>query len=76
MNATVPFRERISCTIPEACAATGIGRSKLYEEITAGRVAIRKVGKRTLVLVHSLERFIDPGPPSSNEQAPESGPPV
>jgi hypothetical protein len=58
MTATVPFRERISCTIPEACSATGIGRSKLYEEITAGRVVTRKVGKRTLVLVQSLEKMI------------------
>jgi hypothetical protein len=54
----VPFRERLSCTIPEACSATGIGRSKLYEEIAAGRVATSKVGKRTLVLVQSLERLV------------------
>jgi hypothetical protein len=65
---TVPFRERISCTIPEACAATGIGRSKLYEEITAGRVVTSKVGKRTLVLVHSLEKLVFPD--SNKPEAP------
>jgi excisionase family DNA binding protein len=60
MNPSIPFRERISCTIDEACAATGLGRSKLYEEIAAGHVAVHKIGKRTLVLVKSLERLIDP----------------
>jgi excisionase family DNA binding protein len=60
MATNVPFRERISCTVDEACSATGIGRAKLYEEIAAGRVEIRKVGRRTLVLIPSLERLVDP----------------
>jgi hypothetical protein len=64
MSANIPFRERISCTIPEACAATGLSRSKLYEEIGGGRVQVSKVGGRTLVLVDSLERLIA-GPSSS-----------
>jgi hypothetical protein len=60
MTATIPFRERLSCTIAEACAATGIGRAKMYEEIGAGRVRTSKVGSRTLVLVNSLVALIDP----------------
>lgn len=59
LNAAVPFRERISCTIPEACQATGIGRTKLYEEIGAGRVEVRKVGARTVVLIDSLLRMLN-----------------
>jgi hypothetical protein len=62
MNASIPFRERISCTIPEACAATGLGRTKMYEEIGAGRVHVRKFGTRTLIVVASLVALIDPGP--------------
>ncbi len=58
------FRERISCTIPQACAATGLGRTKLYEEIGAGRVRTSKVGSRTLVLVESLVALVS---------APEAG---
>jgi excisionase family DNA binding protein len=58
MGTNVPFRERISCTVDEACSATGLGRAKLYEEIAAGRVEVRKVGRRTLVLVPSLERLV------------------
>jgi hypothetical protein len=62
MNASIPFRERISCTIPEACAATGLGRTKMYEEIGAGRIHVRKFGTRTLIVVASLVALIDPGP--------------
>jgi excisionase family DNA binding protein len=54
----IPFRERISCTVPEACVATGLGRTKLYEEIAAGRIETCKVGKRVLVLVSSLENLV------------------
>jgi hypothetical protein len=71
MTSAIPFRERISCTIPEACAATGLGRTKMYEEIGAGRVHVRKFGTRTLIVVASLVALIDPGPnaasaPSAN----------
>jgi hypothetical protein len=61
MSTSIPFRERISCTIPEACAATGLGRTKIYEEIGAGRVQTRKFGTRTLIVVNSLVALIDPG---------------
>jgi excisionase family DNA binding protein len=60
MNVHVPFRDRISCTIDEACHGTGLGRSKLYEEIAAGRVRTAKVGRRVLVLVESLKRLVAP----------------
>jgi hypothetical protein len=60
MAANIPFRERISCTIPEACAATGLGRTKIYEEISAGHVQTSKVGARTLIVVDSLVALIDP----------------
>ena len=37
-------------TIKGFCRAFGIGRSLAYAEITAGRLRIRKAGRRTLVL--------------------------
>jgi hypothetical protein len=61
MTLTIPFRDRISCTIPEASAATGLSRSKLYQEIAAGRVETSKIGGRTLVLIPSLENLIAVG---------------
>jgi len=60
MNTTIPFALRLSCTIDEACQATGIGRTKLYEEMGAGRVQSTTIGKRRLVLVPSLLRLLDP----------------
>jgi excisionase family DNA binding protein len=57
---TIPFAQRLSCTIDEACEATGIGRTKLYEEISAGRVQTTNVGRRRLILVPSLLTMLDP----------------
>ncbi len=57
---TVPFAQRLSCTIAEACEATGLGRTKLYEEMSAGRVQTTTIGKRRLVLVPSLLRLLNP----------------
>jgi excisionase family DNA binding protein len=55
----IPFRERISCTIAEACAATGIGRTKIYEAMSDGRLKSVKVDNRRLVLVASLLQLLD-----------------
>jgi hypothetical protein len=60
MNTTIPFAQRLSCTIGEACQATGIGRTKLYEEMSAGRVQTTNIGKRRLVLVASLLKRLEP----------------
>jgi excisionase family DNA binding protein len=63
MTTTIPFAARLSCTIDEACQATGIGRTKLYEEIGAGRIETANVGRRRLIVVRSLIRLIDPESP-------------
>jgi excisionase family DNA binding protein len=51
---TITFRERITCTVGEACSATGLGRTKLYQLIKCRRIATTKVGSRTLINVGSL----------------------
>ena len=56
----IPFYERISCTVPDALQATGLGRTKLYELIGKGVVETTKVGTRTLVMVASLKRLTNP----------------
>jgi excisionase family DNA binding protein len=50
----IPFAQRLSCTIAEACEVTGLGRTKLYELIADGHLATTTVGRRRLVLVRSL----------------------
>ena len=66
---SIPFHERFACTIPEACAATGIGRSKLYELMIDGRIETTSVGRRRLVLVPSLLQLVQP---QGTQQAPTS----
>ena len=49
----------LSYTIHGAMAATGLGRSKLYELMASGALAKLKVGKRTLIRADSLHALID-----------------
>lgn len=50
----LPFAQRLTCTIAEACEVTGLGRTKIYELIGDGRVSTTTVGRRRLVIVQSL----------------------
>lgn len=58
MNREIPVT-KLSYTIPEAVFAVGIGRSRLYEEISAGRLPTFKVGKRTLIASEDLRAWLD-----------------
>jgi len=57
-KAAIPFAQRLTCTIDEACQATGLGRTKLYELIGAGYLDTTTIGRRRLVLVRSLQSLI------------------
>jgi excisionase family DNA binding protein len=50
----LPFAQRLTCTVAEACEVTGLGRTKIYELIGNGRVTTTTVGRRRLVIVQSL----------------------
>ena len=56
---TMPFAQRITCTIDDACEVTGLGRTKLYELIGAGRIVTTTIGRRRLVVVRSLLALLD-----------------
>ncbi|HVA86573.1 MAG TPA: helix-turn-helix domain-containing protein [Candidatus Saccharimonadales bacterium] len=45
-------------SIDEAASALGIGRSRLYDEIGAGRLRSIRVGRRRLVAAGSIADFI------------------
>lgn len=49
---------QITLSIDETCLATGLGRTKLYEIISQGRLPAKKLGKRTLILKSDLEAFL------------------
>ena len=56
---TMPFAQRLTCTIDDACEATGLGRTKLYELIAARRIVTTTIGRRRLVVVRSLLALLD-----------------
>lgn len=43
--------------VPDACAAIGVGKSRLYELVNAGRIRPVKIGRSTLIPRTELERF-------------------
>lgn len=46
-------------TIPEACAAIKIGRTKFYQLLNSEKIRAVKIGKKTLIPISELEKFID-----------------
>jgi hypothetical protein len=66
----------LAVPIPTAAALTGISVSQLYVEAAAGRIAFRKIGRRSLVDFTSLRHVIDSLPlarPDSSESPPPAG---
>lgn len=54
--------EKITCTVKEALAASGLGKTKMFELITQGRLQTVKVGTRRLVQVDSLRELLSYNP--------------
>lgn len=57
--------EQLALTIPNAIAASGYSRTKLYELLAAGNIRAVKAGKRTLVLADSLKKHLASLPPAT-----------
>jgi hypothetical protein len=55
----LPPPAKMAYSIPEAMEATGIGRSSLYEDISAGRLMARKRGSRTVILARDLAAYLE-----------------
>lgn len=65
MTRTVTWPTGDRCTVAEACDAVGLGKTKFYELMGAGAVETIAVGRRRLVRVPSLLRFLDQQTPNS-----------
>jgi hypothetical protein len=50
----IPFWQRPSCTVREACQATGLSRTTLYERMGTEELKSKTIGRRRLVNVPSL----------------------
>jgi excisionase family DNA binding protein len=53
--------EPICASINETARALGIGRTKIYELINAGRLETVKIGRRTLVRTDSIRALTGEG---------------
>ena len=49
----------ISYTIPDACAVTGIGTTKLYQLVADQKIRLVKVGRRSLIPAADLRTLIE-----------------
>jgi excisionase family DNA binding protein len=44
--------------VPEACKKIGVGKTTLYQLVTDKKIAVVKIGNRTLFAESDLDRFI------------------
>jgi excisionase family DNA binding protein len=63
----------LAYTISDARYVSGLGKTKFYEEIAAGRIEAFKVGRRTLVKAKSLLDYLDSQPRLGNPKGDSSG---
>ena len=53
-----PTTPKLAFTLAEAVTATGLGKTRLYEEIKEGRLKALKAGRRTLVPAASISAWL------------------
>lgn len=46
-------------SVDEFCAWASIGRSKFYGEVNEGRIRLRKVGRKSVVLLTDAQSWLD-----------------
>ncbi|MBK1669955.1 hypothetical protein CKO28_18125 [Rhodovibrio sodomensis] len=61
--------QKLALSIPEAAKAASSSRSTIFNEIGSGRLRARKLGRRTVILVDDLERWLEGLPPKTPSDA-------
>ncbi|MFC5358240.1 helix-turn-helix domain-containing protein [Azospirillum himalayense] len=49
---------QIALSVAEAKSKIGVGTTKFYELLNEGKIEAVKVGRKTLVLTESLEKYV------------------
>ncbi len=64
--------EPLAYTVAEATKAAAVSRTELYRSVQRGELTMRKRGKRSLILVDELRRWLAnlPKAPASEPSAP------
>ena len=65
------MNEKAAYPFSEFLERFGVGRTKAYEEIKAGRLKARKSGSRTIILASDAQAWLD-GLPALHSQPPGS----
>jgi excisionase family DNA binding protein len=60
--------DRLAFSLADAASAIGVGKSTLHELIATGKLPVRKLGRRSLVLREDLEDYLQ-GLPVRGEQS-------
>lgn len=60
---------KLAYAIPELAAAVGVGRTKIYEEIKAGRLRVTKCGGRTIITASQAQAWLASLPQQAHEAA-------
>jgi excisionase family DNA binding protein len=55
---TIPFYDRLTCTVEEAINGTGIGKTKLYKLMKKGSLSSTKLGRARLIHMWSLKLVV------------------
>jgi hypothetical protein len=66
-----PFQ--LAYRVSDALHVSGLGKTKFYEEIAAGKILARKVGRRTLIDAESLLDYLKSQPRLGNPKRNSSG---
>jgi excisionase family DNA binding protein len=51
--------DKLLYRIEEACIATALGRTKVYDEIAAGRIRVVKIGKSVRIPADELRAYVE-----------------
>jgi excisionase family DNA binding protein len=58
MNTNVPFDQRVTCTVAEACEFTGLGKTLIFSKIADNTIHSVMIGRRRLIKVPSLMAMV------------------
>jgi len=58
MDLTSSSESSLAFTIAQAAKVSGVGRSTIYNELGAGKLQARKLGRRTLILASDLSLWL------------------
>ena len=58
MQSVTANPQKLAYSIKEACAASSLGRTTIYDHIAAGRLRVTRIGGRTIIPAESLHALI------------------